>query len=258
MIKEVDRLKFEIKVLEWKIQNYDLISHSNNIIKNLKVYSGIFRSLAPYLLTVGIVTSGFKIVTGTYPFYRDDIKKYSHIKSELDSLGHIKYEQQYDAFDNETNLLYHYSKWYQKDNKYYRTVDIYEIKKLSEDNIIELLNSKDINLESILGKRVSSNIEENIYVNENNEYFEAILYNEDKNDYIVVKEAILKNILCSILYIFVLELIEMVPFVYCNTYSKFDLKKYLNDVESRECNFTKNNLIKLLKIKKQNYERLSK
>ena len=73
-----------------------------------------------------------------------------------------------------------------------------------------------------------------------------------------MKESFGDNILNVILYIVILEFAEAVPFFYYKTFSKFSFNKDEDDLNNRYNNLSKENLNKILKIKTENFKRLTK
>lgn len=242
------KMKKDIEKTKWNLEHFDEYKKRINRIKNLKIYGNVARIFAPYVLTFGIVTFGFHCVTGNYPFSRDYIK--NNVK--LDSYN---YEEQIKNYN--TNVyLFHYDKWTKEDNqKYYRKVECYSINNLVEYDILDIC---DKNIEDIIGSPLFTNVEISDNIDENDDYFEVISYDKNNQSYRIMKESFGDNILSVILYVVILEFAEAVPFFYCTTYSKFSFNKCKNDLNNRYNNLSKENLNKILKIKTENFKRLTK
>lgn len=243
---ELLKMKLDIKKSEWNLEHFDSYKKRQNAIKNLKIYGNIARRLAPYILTAAIFTCAFHFVTGRYPFIRDYIKK------EISSSD--SQQLQYD--ENIVGYIFHYSKWNKYDNQNYcRKVDCYLIDKVVEDEILDMYGK---NINDVFGNPISTNLEIRNNIDKNDDYYEVILYDNNKQSYRIIKESALANILYSIAYFLLLELVEMDPFIYRITHSTFDIGKILNDLDNRYNNISKENLIEILKIKESNYDKLTR
>ena len=109
---------------------------------------------------------------------------------DMDSLGNVRIEQQYDKFEEDTNFLYYYTRWVKEDNGFYsRNVEVYKLKDITEEDIIKLFEKEDFKLSDIFGEPITNKKEtsNNIKINEeeNKDYLQAIIYIKDKNDYII-------------------------------------------------------------------------
>lgn len=262
------QMKKEIDLLESEIKHSSLVNAKIKAIRNLKITARALQLVAPYALTAGIVAGGFTLL-GDIPFYPDDEwKVYSKVMTEFDNVGNIRTEQQYDNFkandntlDNSDSMLYYYSEWKKSDNGFYsRTVQTYSIKKKSFEDIMELFKKEDLKLEDVLGEP-SSNIKEtknNLTENEIQEesIIKAVMYNEDKNDYIIHKETVGENIVLSILYLLVTILVELVPLFYRSEHSSFDFSDCVDKIKRKYQLLDIDTLTKKLELKRDNYNRL--
>ena len=60
---------------------------------------------------------------------------------ELDSLGNIRYEQQYEEYQNPNNVISYYSKWnFVEDNLYSRDIETFALGDITEEQILKLIN----------------------------------------------------------------------------------------------------------------------
>lgn len=240
------KMKKDIEKTKLNLEHFDSYKKRQDAIKNLKIYGNVVRRLAPYILTAAIFTFGFHFATGRYPFVRDYIKKeisYSNI-------------QQLEFDENIVGYVFHYSEWNKNsDKEYFRKVECYQIDKSLFENII---NISDDSVTDLLDSPVYSNIEISDSIDKNNDYYEVILYDKNNQNYRIIKESALTNVLYSVAYFLLLELVEMGPFLYRITYSTFDIGKISKDLDNRYDNFSKENLIKILKIKESNYNKLTK
>ena len=242
------KMKLDIEKTKWNLEHFDSYKKRQNVLKNLKIYGNGVRVFAPYVLTFGIVTFGFHCVMGKQLLSQNYIKK--NVK-----LNSYNYEEQIKNYN--TNVyLFHYDKWSKDDNqKYYRKVECYSINNLVEYDILDICD-KDI--EDIIGSPIFTNFEISNNIDENDDYFEVISYDKNYKSYRIMKESFGDNILNVILYIVILEFAEAVPFFYYKTFSKFSFNKDEDDLNNRYNNLSKENLNKILKIKTENFKRLTK
>ena len=201
------QMKKELETLEYELKHSKLVNLKISTVKNLKISLRFMQRIAPYVLTAVIMAGGCKLVGGGIPFYSGDTFKInSNTMKEFDSLGNIRYEQQYDDYDNSSNILYYYSQWQQGNDGFYsRNVETYKLDELTEEEILKLFAKEDLNLSDVFGDPTSKKRETKNNVTEEEiqqkDYLQAIIYNEDENDYIIHKETIAK-ILQLLVFIF--------------------------------------------------------
>lgn len=255
------QMKQEIESLEFEIKHSSLVNAKIGAIRNLKISARALQLAAPYVLTAGIIAGGFTLL-GDIPFYGgDEWKVYSNVMTEFDDAGNIRFEQQYDSFENSDNILYYYSKWQQGNDGFYsRTVQTYSIKKKTYEDIIELFGQENLNLGDVLGEP-SSNIKEtrnNLTDEELQEesFVKAVIYNKDENDYIMHKETVGENILLSVLYVLITGLCELAPLYWRSEHSDFDFADCVEEIKMKHQSLDIDTLTKKLELKKDNYNRL--
>lgn len=242
----LNSLNKDIKKLERK-QNFK--------IKNLKIFSKTIRVSVPYIISSALLCFGNKVVLG-YPFYKDDEIKYAEVKEIFDNQGNSSYQKKYESF-NENNLLTVYYPWAFDGKNYVRNIEEYEIKDDLLNNINEIIYDENINLVDILGKPKDAYSEYKSTANltDNNIILEVRLYNEDKNDYIIVKESIVDNVGGTIVYTVLCLISYIITYVIQRALKK-DLKTYIEKINleySKEAIEIRN---KILEIRKENYNRL--
>jgi hypothetical protein len=263
-------MKREIDLLESEIKYSSLVNVRIKAIRNLKITARALQLVAPYAITAGIVAGEFAFL-GDIPFYpNDEWKKYSKIMTEFDNAGNIRTEQQYDSFevngdtlDNSDSMLYYYSEWEKSDDGFYsRTVQTYSIKKKSFEDIMELFKKEDLKLEDVLGEP-STNIKEtknNLIEDEIQEksIIKAVIYEEDKDDYIIHKETVGENIGLSVLYVLVTIFSELAPLYYRSEHSSFDFSDCVDEIKRKYKPLDIDTIIKKLELKRDNYNRMTR
>ncbi len=258
--KFLQQMKKDIENLENKIKFSKFSNLQIRTIRNLKISLRAMQLVAPYVLTAGLIAGGFKLL-GSCPFYRDIQQQNLNIMKEFDSLGNIRYEEQYNEFSGDSDMLYFYGKWEKSNDGFYtRTVEKYKLKGLTEEEIRGLFEKEKMTLQDILGAPFSSIQESNNNVSEEDiekeNYFQAIIYHEDKEDYIFVRESSSDNILITILYICVTGLGELLPFYIRTECSSFDFENCVSRIKERYQPIDIPVLTKKLEIKRENYDRL--
>ena len=133
MRKEISKLENEIK--HPKIANTKVYA-----LRGLKIVLRTGQLIAPFVVTAGITIGGFSAL-GATPFYRDKHKQKLEMMKELDSLGNIRYEQQYEEYQNPNNVISYYSKWnFVEDNLYSRDIETFALGDITEEQILKLIN----------------------------------------------------------------------------------------------------------------------
>lgn len=254
------QMKQEIELLESEIKHSSLINVKIKTIRNLKITARALQLVAPYVITASIIAKGFN-TWGNTPFYWDEKKIYANVMMEFDNVGNIRYEQQYDSFENDKNKLYYYTGWEKNNNGFYsRIIETYSIKEKTYEDIIELFETKDLNLEDIFGMPDSSvkETKNNLTVEELQEesFIKAVIYTEDKNDYLIGRETIDEDIIDSFLYCFVIILVEGLISIFRKKLSSFDFSKCVYDIKRKYELVDIDTITKKLEIKKDNYNRL--
>lgn len=261
--KLLHQMEIEIKKLEKQIKYHRIIDIKIGAIKNLKITARALQMVAPYVVTAGI-TAGVFTAIGNCPFYCDTIQHNSHNMKEFDSLGNVRYEQQYDEFDNDINILSLYTKWEPSNNGFFvRTVEQYKVKELTEEEVLEIFEkfeNKEITIQDIFGEPISSIKESKNNLSseeiEMGNYFQAVLYSEDEGDFILIKESIGDNVAVLLGYILVTFFAELVPFFIRSEISSFDFSDCVEEIKRNQKNFNIDTVRKKLEIKRDNFNRL--
>lgn len=121
-------LEKEIKTLETQIKYSKLLDIKNRIVKMGLINGCRVRYIIPYVLTASVLAGGCKFLGYGYPFYKDTVEEYLHTKREIDSLGNVKYEEQYGEYDNVTfNKINYCTKWINDNGIYARYVLTYSL-----------------------------------------------------------------------------------------------------------------------------------
>jgi len=258
--KIVKNIKKEIEKLEYKIENKDIQNKKIELLKKLKTSVLVTRALAPYSISIILVYNFLRSIDQT-PFYRDDVKIYMKEKKYFDSYNNIRYEQQYEEFENTLPILKYYNEWTKvNDNEYKRSVEIYNLKKIKKKTINKLVEENDINkVKDLLYEpiQVQTEVKNNITEQELNTkpYLQAIIYNENKKEYTFIKQQSDKEFM-NIFTFILLSLIGEIPTSLYRTYkSKFNFKESLNEIKNMD---NIEVLQKKLEIKKDNYNRLKR
>lgn len=261
--KLLKKLKKEIKKLEYQVKHNKLANINISLKRIIRIIFELSKAAFPYVLTATVIAGLFKIVGLGFPYYSEDkVKRYSHIMKDMDSLGNVRIEQQYDKFEEDTNFLYYYTKWIKEDNEFYsRNVEVYKLKDITEEDILKLFEKEDLKLSDIFGKTITNKKEtsNNIKINEeeNKDYLQAIIYEKNKNDYIIKKESIDDNVAISLIYSLITLILGLIISLKMSD-SNYDLSGRLYKVERNYPFIDKDEIIKKLELKKNNYERLTR
>lgn len=254
-------MKKEIDSLELEIKHFPLTNLKQSSIRNLKISARALQFAAPYIVTAGLTAGLFSFFDAT-PFYNgDETRSYAQVKTEMNSEGDVSYQKQYEFFDNSEGQLRYYTKWKKEDNGYYsRIVQTYSLDKKSFEDVKKLFDQKNKTLEDILGEPTSNVIETKNNLSEKEIKKEAILkaviYNEDKDDYIIKKETVVENVFATLLYLLITVFAELLPIYIREEYSSFNFFTCFSRLKEEYAKKDIQQLKKKLEIKKENYERL--
>lgn len=255
------QLQKEINELERKVKNYKINHIKIKTLRGLKYLLETGRLIAPYIIAAGITFGSFSAF-GKTPFYRDNQKYYLEKMEEFDSFGNIRYEQQYDNYNNAVSVVNYYSKWRLSDNGFYsRDIERYSIGNINEDFVINLISeNKILSLRDILGQPISKKTEfkNNLTTDEINqdEFLQYVFYSKNKDDFIIKKESISENIATSFLCFILVIFLEGLIIDYRRNYSPYDYQDALLKIKEKYPFIDVDVLKKKLEIKKNNYERL--
>lgn len=252
-------LKEEICNLKVKINR---LEKEKKIRFNTKEKVKLLSKLSiPYIITSGIVLAFFKYTIGSTPFIKDNNKLYLDYKKEIDSLGNIKTEEcyrNYLSLSNNDNVFYVCHKWSKDHDKYIRIVDKYKMK-LTETEIREILNDKEIDADKLFGDKLTSYVERRTYVNSEELYkdviYKGIIYDYNKNIVKYVEESNKDNFVYTVFYLVLSGAINALTFILHDPIRKY--KRVVND-ECYDYNSNIKELKKLLKVKEDNYNRLTR
>ena len=256
----LSNMEKEINKVEYDLNHIDKINRKRTIIKNLKIRFKYLQLVTPYVISAGIIASGFTLV-GDIPFYGGDkFKTYAHIRTEFDNYDKVKSQKKYDELDGQNELSY-YTNWKKEDNGFYsRIVTTYSIDDQSYEDILKLFDMENLEMEDVFGSPVSIIVEkENNLTDEllkKKPYIKAIIYNESKDDYIEREETVGENILVSATYV-------LLTLINCMAISKireecfaFDLYDSIEKIKEEYSNINIDELQTKLEIKRDNYNRL--
>lgn len=255
------KMKNEIEELKLDINNSKKANLKNNMIRKLKISLRTGQLIAPYVLTAGIIFKIFSLL-GYTPFIFDERKKELNIKKDIDNLGNIYYEKQYNDFENSLNTISYVGKWYKEsDGLYSRMIKIYSAEKIEEKMITKIINNSDIlSLEEVFGTPISTKIETKNNITEeerkNKSFLKSILYSKDSNEFIIIKESLENNISTSILYFLATMLAGALSFIIRSECSSFDFNECINEIKEDYPLIDIEELKLKLKIRQNNYNRL--
>lgn len=256
------QMEDEITQIKYDIDNSSKTNSKIKRLRALKYSLTSLRAITPYVLTAAMTFGLFASLHVT-PFILNDQKKKLEKKKIFDSLGNIRYEEQYDNYDSAKSTISYVDKWKKRDDGFYsRKVLTFSAKDILEDIITRIVNDVDIDsLESVFGEPVSSKIQ--IHNNLTEEeiqaepYLEAIIYSR-YNDFIVVKESQSENLFSTIVWVILTLFVEIIPFVLRKEYSDFDYIYYIDLIKEKYPYVDAKELEKKLEIKMNNYDRLTR
>lgn len=255
MKKEINKLENEIKYR--KLTNIEIYA-----LRSMKIMLRTGQLIAPFAVTAGITFGAFSAYGGI-PFYRDSSKHELEMMKEIDSLGNVRYEQQYEEYENSNNVITYYSKWSFADNNFYsRDIETYAIGDITEETMLKLINEDVKSLREVLGEPIlkqketrNNLLEEELQYNA---FLQARIYSKFKENFIIIKETSDDNIKETLLWVLATIFAEIIPFSYRTLISKFKYKQCIKKIKEKYPTVDVEELTKKLEIKRSNYNRLTR
>lgn len=195
-----------------------LVNSKTNLVK--------LQSIAPYVLSVFFTSCFSFFVFRDVPFFVNNVKEKEYLKKDVDSLGNISYEQQYDAFD-EVSTISSYSAWSRDSDGYYsRDVVVYYADMYSLDELDEILLSGNISSDIFLKKiekRSSLSSTDNV------PYLKYTVYEEYETDSMVL-ETEKHNITYTVIWLLMTLFSEAAVAYWRDNYSDFSYYERVQDI----------------------------
>ncbi|MBQ6494635.1 MAG: hypothetical protein IJI49_01385 [Bacilli bacterium] len=258
--KEINKLQDEINIIN-KINNQTKIKR--NTIKGLYT----LRHILPFILTTGLTFGAFSAFEGT-PFKKDSYIATLEVKKNIDSKGVTKIEQKYKRNHNFEGSLSYIGEWTKQDNgTYTRKIKKYLTNDIEENIIENIVNNVDFNsLDDILGTPIIDKTEtrNDLTINQINAkpYMQAIIYREDKNNYITITESNKSNIITATIWIIVNLYTNALVYdaIMKETKGKYkkNFEKRLEKINENYPNTNSSEIVKKLELKKEQYKKYSK
>lgn len=254
----LNQLTEEMASLENKIQDSRKKNKTQKRKRVTRIALRTGQLIAPYAIIVSLLT-GICSFCGHNPFKLNSNREKARFEKETDSLGNIKITKQYRDFSSVYPKVFFYSKWQKQDGRYIREVRVFEAKDLTEEKIEEIIkqyNNGDYSFaeEMLKESLVKQEIRNNLTEEEINKdaYLASLIYLEDKDDYILVKESIGDHISFDVIFILAAILISCLVF----SIRKFKFRKSISEIKEKYPEIDVQTLQRELKIKKDNYSRL--
>ena len=259
----MEKMEKEVHKLENDLKNSGDANKKIKLLRSLKISLRFGQLIAPYVLTAGITFGAFAAL-GEVPFYKNYHKKRLETQMTLDSFGNVRYEQQYDSFENRDTIITSYGKWKNESDKFYsRLVKTYELRKVDESVITQLINDNNEDaLERLFLEPVSLIIEKqnNLTEEEINKdaYLEARIYSKSEDDFIIVRESLKESLLIGFGWILFTLIPEFITLYLREEHSSFDFNECIDKIKEKYPFIKTDELSKQLEIRKANYDRLKR
>lgn len=255
-------MKKEINELENEMRHSKINNAKIYALRGLKIVLRTGQLIAPFAVTAGIAVGGFAAF-GETPFYRDEHKQKLEMMKELDSLGNVRYEQQYEEYKNSKSVIYYYSKWnFVGDNLYSRDIETYAIGDITEEKIIKLINEDVVTLREFLGEPISKKKETKNNLSEEElqsaPFLQAMIYSNFDDDFIAVKESLIDDVGDTLIWAVLTFLIEVVVAICRYELTSFDYIRCIRKIKEKHPTIDIEELTKKLEIKRSNYDRLTR
>ena len=268
--RELQEKAQEIEALKQEIKDKKRDNFKTGGIRNLKVAAKALEIVRPYALAAGLVVGTFALCKAT-PFYRDNVKAHLVTLTEYNEKGDSKTSQKYESTkyvsktEDKSSKIVCCTKWQQNSNgSYSRDKEIYSLDGKTFDDISELIGKNEQEIRQILNEKFSFITKSEEISKELTEEdlkkdftFMAMMYSEDKNNYIVRKEETGRNLVSTYFCICILLASESIVL-----YLKNGLEgESFYDVIYVKNQYKKINLTELkekLKVKELEYKNLDK
>lgn len=259
--KMINNLQNEIDKLQDKKINIEIVNFKIKILRKIKIGLCTGRRVFPYVLVAGLLFGGFSSL-GSTPIIKDNSKRYLSTRKTYDSNGNYGVESKYEKYDKPIGTLTFYDKWSLDNNGfYYRDVNVYDITKIDEDYLLSILdNLEQFDINKAIGTPSSSVKEKknNVSLEDNKAFWQVIVYNEDKEDFVYLIESNAQNVTTSIAWACLSFLVSFIPFEFRSNHSNYSYKGRINEIKANNPYLDSEDLERKIKIKKANYDRLVK
>ena len=254
MEKEIVILKKDIKYATFK-------SIKIKTKKGIKISLRIGQFIAPFILSAGLITLSF-LALHFNPFILEKRPNNLQIIKEFNSLGDIKYEQQYEKIESYQNTISYVDAWkLEEDGLYTRNIKEYSVKDLSIEKIDKIVLNNDYNsLEELLSDPPLVKTEKSNSINETEKnqkpYVLAKIYSEDDTDYTYIKESGKDNLPQILFYTLSIVFSEYICLKWRQSDYGLDIVEAISNINKKHKNIDVDELKRKLLIKKNNYDRL--
>lgn len=173
------------------------------MIKNLRINKDKMKLYTSCVLIATTTAVGMKVANIGFPFYIDNNKNDLYNVKLISSNSDTK---SYTTTDKQDNLLYHYGKWQPNSSNSLmkRNYKIYRLDTNSEEQLLEEIKNIE-KYEQKLGEYVIEGTEyKEMVSNENideNDYWQAFIYNKLENNYVIIKENDIHNLITTLIYL---------------------------------------------------------
>lgn len=181
-------IKSDIKKLDTYINTCENDGFKKKSIVKTKVFFIKLRAISPYIGVLACSSCFSFFILDDVPFFINDIKRREHIKIESDSYGNLSFEQQYNKFPNEQNVVSSYSSWVKEDDGMYkRDIVVYYSDKFTLEELERIVMNSDVSNLNVINTIVER--KNNISSQElsMDPYYKYTFY-ELSDDYYVVPE----------------------------------------------------------------------
>ena len=96
----------------------------------------------------------------------------------------------------------------------------------------------------------------NVSLEDNKAFWQVIVYNEDKEDFVYLIESNAQNVTTSIAWVCLSFVVSFIPFEFRSNHSNYSYKGRINEIKANNPYLDSEDLERKIKIKKANYDRL--
>ena len=253
------KLNKDIKELEEELKDAKLKKVKVKAIRDLKITANLIQLLTPYIATSLVLAGGFKYANNT-PIVKDRERVYLTAYEEMDSNMNFALNTKYEKSKEQSDKLVIITKWQKEKDHYERKILVYDLKDISTDIILdnienspeEILNHLKepiSSIKEITKKLTSSQLKEK-------DYYKAMIRYEFKDEFMIVEENDIQNLLSTIAYLLATTLVCEGVYYARKSLTKYSFTKEMEKIKSEYRSDDIDRKIKRLEIKKDTYKRL--
>lgn len=253
------KLNKDIKELEEELKDAKSKKIKVKTTRNLKITARLIQLLAPYVTTSLVLAGGFKYANNT-PIVKDNERLYLTAYEEVDSDMNFDLDTKYEKSKEQSDKLVIITKWHKEKDCYERKISVYDLNNISHDIIFDNIENSPEEILNHLKEPITSKIEITKKLTSSQlkekDYYKAMIRYEFKDEFMIVEENDIQNLLSTIAYLLATTLVCEGVYYARKSLTKYSFTKEMEKIKSEYRSDDIDRKIKRLEIKKDTYKRL--